>query len=109
MASQELCRLHDAVALAHRSGRGAATLANLLPGAPRTAVPTPPRPASAPQAPTCRRATMLNATQQKILLAFVLGTAIFGAAQQGAISQGTALVLILVLTGVVRFGLLRFN
>lgn len=40
---------------------------------------------------------------------FVIGTCLFAAASQGVISQSTALLCILGLTAVIRFGLLRFN
>ncbi len=45
--------------------------------------------------------------QLKIASLFALGTLVFGAAHQGAISQGTALLALLLLTAVIRFGLLN--
>ncbi len=51
----------------------------------------------------------LTTEQLRIFFVFVIGTCLFAAAQQGVIGQNTALLAILGLTLVVRFGLLNFS
>jgi hypothetical protein len=58
---------------------------------------------------TTRSVDEMNAQQWKIAAVFVFGTGVFAAAHQGAISQGTAMMAMLALTALIRFGLLKLN